>query len=126
MNKNTIREISKDFQFRIRGTSFKQRFQKLAHHAVNDLYGASPVDADFRVRIEPLSTQKQIYAVSIQASVDGEQTVVIKKGKRIHQLLSRCKRVILKVLRRKKSEKRKRIQRRPPAYRLRPSDLAAS
>ncbi len=125
--KNHTQEISnKSFNPLIKGTVFKERFQKMAQLAVDDLYEHSPLDADFKVRIEPIAPQKHLFAVSIQATVDGRQTVVIKKGRRIFNLINRCKRSVLKLLRRKKSEKIKLLHRRTPAYRLRPSDLEAS
>lgn len=110
--------VQPQLKTRIRGTYFKSRYERWAKQTVDDLARLTPIEADFKVRIEPESHNKPVYLVSIHAHCDGEDYIVEKKGRQIYKLLQQSKRVLAKILRRQKGRKTHKLRERTPIARL--------
>lgn len=82
-----------------RGLSDPENFEKQAKRAINEISQTVGWDNHTRVNLEPVSTQKHTFSLSIHSEADGYPIVVKKQGKRILSLLNKAKKAAIKMAR---------------------------
>lgn len=91
------------YRFYFKGIPNESRLKKQLDYAVEDILQAAGPNTDVQVSIEPESSNKKIFSVSMTFNTLGQQFVVKKTGHKIYPLIQKVKKAAMRMFKKSKN-----------------------
>jgi hypothetical protein len=99
------------YDISVRGLKQPSLFENEAEKVIKEISHLVGWDSPTRICLEPVSTAKHLYALSLLTEVNGKPVMVDKEGKNVFSLLTKVKRLAKKQIRKIQYEEAKRLKR---------------